>query len=77
VKKKQPALYKQLKTLPWRHVEVGHTETVHGQGRTEKRSIKVCSVAAGRLFPHAAQAIRITRKVRTPLRCGNSRSSSF
>ncbi|MEV5411143.1 ISAs1 family transposase, partial [Thermopolyspora sp. NPDC052614] len=64
VKKNQPALYKQLKALPWRQVEVGHTETVHGHGRTGKRSIKVCSVAAGLLFPHAAQAIRITRKVR-------------
>ncbi|WP_433499792.1 ISAs1 family transposase [Sphaerimonospora sp. CA-214678] len=66
VKKNQPALYKQLKTLPWRQVEIGHTETVHGHGRTEKRQVKVCSVAIGDglLFPHAAQAICITRKVR-------------
>ncbi|WP_218002095.1 ISAs1 family transposase [Microtetraspora malaysiensis] len=67
MKKNQPALHKQLKTLPWRQVEVGHTETVHGHGRSEKRSIKVCSVAIGPglLFPHAAQAVCITRKVRT------------
>ncbi|WP_433355794.1 ISAs1 family transposase [Microtetraspora malaysiensis] len=66
VKKNQPALYRQLKALPWRQVEVGHTETVHGHGRSEKRSIKVCSVAigSGLLFPHAAQAICIIRKVR-------------
>ncbi|MFC0866325.1 transposase [Sphaerimonospora cavernae] len=40
--------------------------TVDGHGRTEKRSIKVCSVAigSGLLFPLAAQAICITRKVR-------------
>ncbi|WP_433501767.1 ISAs1 family transposase (plasmid) [Sphaerimonospora sp. CA-214678] len=65
-KKNQPSLYKQLKALPWRKVETGHSETVHGHGRTEKRSIKVCSVAigSGLLFPHAAQAICITRKVR-------------
>ncbi|MFL6115486.1 MAG: ISAs1 family transposase [Catenulispora sp.] len=64
VKKNQPSLYRQLKQLPWRQVTTGHTEDHHGHGRTERRSIKVCSVAEGLLFPHAAQAIQVTRKVR-------------
>ncbi|GLY92324.1 ISAs1 family transposase [Actinoallomurus iriomotensis] len=69
VKKNQPALYKQLKALPWRHIDDGHSQTIHGHGRTEHRSIKVVTIAEGILFPHAAQAIRITRKTR-PRRSG-------
>jgi predicted transposase YbfD/YdcC len=64
VKKNQRSLYHQLKALPWRKVQVGHTEDHHGHGRTERRSIKTCSLAEGLLFPHAHQAICITRKVR-------------
>ena len=68
VKKNQPSLHRQLKKLPWRQVKTAHTETVHGHGRSEKRSIKVVSVATqkgqGLLFPHAAQALQITRKTR-------------
>lgn len=64
VKKNQPSLHRQLKQLPWPKIETGHTETHHGHGRTERRSIKVCTVAQGLLFPHAAQAICITRKTR-------------
>jgi predicted transposase YbfD/YdcC len=64
VKKNQPALHKQLKALPWRHIDDGHGQTIHGHGRTERRSIKVVTIAEGILFPHAAQAIRITRKTR-------------
>jgi predicted transposase YbfD/YdcC len=64
VKKNQPSLHRQLKQLPWRKIETGHTETHHGHGRTERRSIKVCAVAQGLIFPHAAQAICITRRTR-------------
>ena len=64
VKKNQPSLYQQLKALPWRQVRTGHSQDHHGHGRIERRSIKVCSLAEGLLFPHAAQAIQITRKVR-------------
>jgi predicted transposase YbfD/YdcC len=64
VKKNQPSLYHQLKQLPWRQIPIGHTEDHHGHGRTERRSIKVTAVQQGLLFPHAAQAIQITRKTR-------------
>ena len=33
-----------------------------GHGRTERRTLKVTSVKAGLAFPHAAQAIQITRR---------------
>jgi predicted transposase YbfD/YdcC len=64
VKKNQRSLYHQLKALPWRKIPVGHTEDHHGHGRTERRGIKICTLAEGLLFPHARQAICITRKVR-------------
>ncbi|MEU8804683.1 ISAs1 family transposase, partial [Spirillospora sp. NPDC048819] len=64
VKKNQPSLYHRLKRLPWRQIPTGHTEDHHGHGRTERRSIKVTAVGQGLLFPHAAQAIQITRKTR-------------
>jgi predicted transposase YbfD/YdcC len=64
VKKNQPSLYRQLKQLPWRQIPIGHTEDHHGHGRTERRSIKITGVEQGLLFPHAAQAIQITRKTR-------------
>jgi predicted transposase YbfD/YdcC len=64
VKKNQPSLYHQLKQLLWRQVRIGHSEDHHGHGRTERRSIKLVSVRQGLLFPHAGQAIAITRKTR-------------
>ncbi|MEV4076655.1 ISAs1 family transposase [Nonomuraea fuscirosea] len=64
VKKNQPSLYHQLKQLLWRQVRIGHSEDHHGHGRTERRSIKLVSVRQGLLFPHAVQAIAITRKTR-------------
>jgi hypothetical protein len=57
------ALHRQLKALSWRHID-GHSQTVHGHGRIERRSIKVVTIAEGILFPHAAQASWITRKTR-------------
>jgi len=41
---------------------VAHTKRERGHGRTERRTLKVTSVAAGLAFPHAAQAIQITRR---------------
>jgi hypothetical protein len=38
------------------------THTKRERGRTERRTLKVTSVAAGLAFPHAAQAIQITRR---------------
>ena len=37
-----------------------------GHGRIEKRIVKAVTVAAGLAFPHAAQAIQITRRTRRP-----------
>ena len=64
VKKNQPGLYAQVKNLPWRHVPAGHTQRDRGHGREEHRTLQVTAVAAGIAFPHAAQAIRLTRRIR-------------
>jgi predicted transposase YbfD/YdcC len=64
VKKNQPGLYAQLKNLPWRNIPAGHKQRGRGHGRQEHRTIKTATVAAGLAFPHAAQAIAITRRVR-------------
>ena len=61
VKRNQPSLHAQLAALPWREVPVAYTKAERGHGRTERRTLKVTAVAAGLAFPHAAQAIRITR----------------
>jgi len=63
VKRNQPSLYRQLKALPWRQVPVQDETHDRGHGRYEIRRLQV--VSSDRLdFPHAAQAIRITRRVR-------------
>lgn len=61
VKGNQPSLRKQLAALPWADVPVGHRETDNTHGRRVTRTYKVVTIAAGILFPHAAQAVRITR----------------
>jgi predicted transposase YbfD/YdcC len=64
VKGNQPTLHKQLKTLPWTDVPIGHTSSERAHGRIEKRTLKAVTVPAGLGFPHAAQAIHITRRTR-------------
>jgi predicted transposase YbfD/YdcC len=64
VKGNQPTLRKQLATLPWADVPITHTQHDRGHGRVEKRTLKVVTVADGIGFPHAAQAIQVTRKTR-------------
>jgi predicted transposase YbfD/YdcC len=67
VKGNQPKLLKRLKALPWKQVPVGHTATTRGHGRIEERTLKVVTVtdqAGGLGFPHAAQAIQITRRTK-------------
>jgi predicted transposase YbfD/YdcC len=64
VKANQPALHHQLKALPWREVPVADHTRDRGHGRVELRRLQVTTVA-GLDFPHAAQAIRITRRVRS------------
>jgi predicted transposase YbfD/YdcC len=62
VKRNQPSLHAQLAALPWRDVPKAYDKRERGHGRTERRTLKVTSVAAGLAFPHAAQAIQITRR---------------
>ena len=64
VKGNQPGLLRQLRSLPWKDVPRGHDEHDRGHGRTEKRVVKVVTVAAGLGFPYAAQAIQVTRRAR-------------
>jgi predicted transposase YbfD/YdcC len=64
VKGNQPHLFAQLKNLPWRQIPIAHESCGRGHGRDEHRTIKVTSVAAGLLFPHAAQAIQVRRRRR-------------
>jgi predicted transposase YbfD/YdcC len=63
VKANQPTVLHHLKTLPWAQVSVGHRSSERGHGRRETRTLKAVTVATpeGLGFPHAAQAIRITR----------------
>ena len=64
VKANQPTLHHQLSTLPWRKVPVADHTRDRGHGRVELRRLQVITVA-GLDFPHAAQAIRITHRVRS------------
>ena len=63
VKANQPTLHAQLRQLPWHDVPVLHRSRDRGHGRVETRSLKVVTVA-GLGFPHARQALPITRRVR-------------
>jgi predicted transposase YbfD/YdcC len=65
VKANQPTLHGQLASLPWRTIPVMDRTREHGHGRIEVRTLKVAAVA-GLCFPHAAQAIQVTRRVRAP-----------
>jgi len=69
VKRNQPSLYAQVKNLPWRNIPPGDTQRDRGHGREEHRTLQAATVAAGLAFPHAAQAIRVTRRIR-PLSAG-------
>jgi predicted transposase YbfD/YdcC len=61
VKGNQKRLHQQLRSMPWTQVPVAHTETERVRGRIVTRSHKVITIAEGIVFPHAAQAIRVTR----------------
>ena len=64
VKKNQPRLHARIRKLPWKDIPPGHSQDNRGHGRKERRELKVTAVAAGLGFPHAARAIRLTRRVR-------------
>src|SRR6185312_15161495 len=71
VKGNQPRLRRQLAALPWREVEIVHRSSGTAHGRREIRTLKVVTIAAGIEFPHAAQAIQVTRRTRPiPARTG-------
>ncbi|MFG2043908.1 ISAs1 family transposase [Dactylosporangium sp. NPDC048998] len=63
VKANQPTLHTQLKRLPWAHVPAGDRTRDRGHGRRETRTVKALTLhtPGGISFPHAEQAIRITR----------------
>jgi predicted transposase YbfD/YdcC len=63
VKANQPTLFAQLKQLPWAEVPVGDCRRDRGHGRRETRTVKALTVCTpgGIAFPHAEQAVRITR----------------
>jgi predicted transposase YbfD/YdcC len=73
VKKNQPGLYAQIKNLPWRRIPVAARQHNRGHGRQEQRTLKATAVAAGLAFPHAAQALCLTRQIR-PLDGGRWRT---
>ena len=64
VKGNQPRLRRQLAALPWREVQTAHRSAETAHGRREIRTLKVVTIAAGIEFPHATQAIQVTRKTR-------------
>jgi hypothetical protein len=63
VKGNQPTLFAQLKAMPWAQIPIGHQTRETGHGRKETRTVKAVTAATpgGLAFPHAQQAVRITR----------------
>lgn len=63
VKANQPTLFARLKALPWAQASVGERRRETGHGRKETRTVKALTVTTpgGIGFPHAEQAVRITR----------------
>lgn len=64
VKGNQPSLHRQLRSLPWKQVRPGHREREQVRGKITIRTIKAVAIEAGIDFPHAAQAVQITRRSR-------------
>jgi predicted transposase YbfD/YdcC len=64
VKANQPTLHHQLAALPWHDIPAQDHTRDRGHGRAELRRLQVTTVA-GLDFPHATQAMRITRRVRS------------
>jgi hypothetical protein len=75
-------LYAQVAGLPWAQIPVAYRGTDRGHGRRETRALKKTALAAaagpggqGLLFPHAQQALRITR-TRAPRTGGKTKRST-
>jgi predicted transposase YbfD/YdcC len=64
VKKNQPRLYHQLKTLPWAKIPIQDETSTRGHGRYDIRRLQAvtCTGALALDFPHAVQALRIRRR---------------
>jgi predicted transposase YbfD/YdcC len=79
VKGNQPTLFAQLKALPWPQIPAGDSRRDRGHGRSETRTVKAVTLhtPGGIAFPHAEQAVRITR-TRTTIRSGKtSRETAY
>jgi predicted transposase YbfD/YdcC len=79
VKANQPTLIAQLKALPWPEIPAGDRTRDRGHGRRETRTVKALTLhtPGGIGFPHAQQAVRITR-TRTSVTSGKtSRETSY
>jgi hypothetical protein len=61
VKHNQPLLHARIKALPWPQIPAGSTSRGKGHGRLETRTLKAAH-ASHLDFPHARQAIKITRR---------------
>lgn len=61
VKANHPGLHRFLRKLPWKHIPVAHSDRDRGHGRTELRRLKTAEVPGRLDFPHAVQALKITR----------------
>ncbi|WP_261565671.1 ISAs1 family transposase [Frankia gtarii] len=68
VKANQPTLYAQLAALPWHRVKTAARSVERGHDRLERRTVKATEVRAGLLFPHAVQAVQVTRRRQPPTR---------
>ncbi len=64
VKDNHPKLHDFLKSLPWNQVPLGHATREKGHGRDEIRRLKAVRVSRRLRLPHAAQAIKVTRRRR-------------
>lgn len=70
VKANQPALSRQLRSLPWPQAPARRYDRETGHGRGETRATRALTITGlGLDFPHAVQAARILRH-RTDLRTG-------
>ena len=79
VKGNQPKLFAQLKALPWPQIPAGDRTRNRGHGRRETRTVKAVTLhtPGGIGFPHAEQAVRITR-TRTAITTGRtSRETAY
>jgi predicted transposase YbfD/YdcC len=79
VKGNRPNLHTQLKTLPWTQIPIGNQTRDHGHGRSETRTVKAITLhtPGGIGFPHAEQAIRITRTRTTTASGKTTRETAY